>query len=452
MKKLLTLTIAIIMAFFFVACGGNFDPDNGKTPNGYIAGTEGLKYMVNADKVSATFIGLGTATETEITIASHYDGVPVTKIKRAAFYENETVVKVNIPKQLKSIGPSAFSKAKSLESIVFEKGIQLEEIGAYAFTDCTSLKNLEIPSTVKTLGEKAFDGCPNFVLNNYNGGSYLGNSTKPYIILMEASSSDVTTLKVSKDCRIIYADSFYNCAKLETITFESDTTLSTIGNNAFSGCVSLKEITIPSSVESIGASAFGAQRGKDNLTLINNGCESLTTVTFKENNKLVSLGEHAFDLCTSLVSVVNFDHTKLTEIKGYTFFDCPKLRNIKLPKTTQVLNKWVFARCTSLEPNNVLNYEGSLNKMEQGVFRENWAYSSVIVPKTVTYIGDLCFSQGNRSKIIYLLNSDISTLHANWNVAGAKENNVYPRLTYYVFSETYKEGGWHYVNGKPQAW
>lgn len=446
MKKLLTLIFAIVLSFTAFGCGETPESPGGN-PDGYVAGTEGLKYMVNTDGKTATFNGIGTVKDAEITIASHYEGVPVTKIKRSALYENETVVKVNIPKQMKVIGPSAFSKATKLETIAFASGIELEEIGAYAFKDCSSLQDLEIPSSVKVLGEKAFDGCPNFKLNDYKGGSYLGSSTNPYIVLMKASSSDVTSLTVSKDCRIIYANSFYNCTKLETITFESDDTLTTIGNNAFGGCTSLKELSIPSSVEKIGASAFGAQR-EGMTTLLNEGCTSLTKVTFSKNSKLTDLGERAFDYCISLVSVENFECTKLTEVLTGTFMQCTKLANIKLPKTVTTLNKWVFARCKSLQPNSVFNEKGSLQKIEQGVFRENHCYDNVIVPKTVTYIGDLCFSQGNTSKVIYLLNTDISTLHVNWNVLDGYGN----RITYYVYSETNKDGCWRYVNGIPQAW
>ena len=447
MKKLLILTISIIMAFFFVACGENPTTDSGKNPPDYVAGTEGLKYMVNTDNVSATFIGLGTATGSEITIASHYEGVPVTKIKRAALYENETVVKVNIPKQLKSIGPSAFMKATKLETVSIPNDTALEEIGAYAFKNCTALKNLDIPLTVKVFGEEAVDGCPNFVLNDYKGGSYLGSSVNPYIILMRATSSDVTSLTVSKDCRIIYANSFYNCKKLESISFESDANLTAIGNDAFGGCSSLKELTIPSSVERIGASAFGAQRSSM-TTMLNEGCTSLTKVTFSKDSKLTYLGERAFDDCVSLVSVVNFEYTKLTEVLTGTFMQCTKLNSIKLPKTVTVLNKWVFARCKNLQPNSVFNENGYLQKIEQGVFRENHSYDNVVVPETVTYIGDLCFSQGNTSKVIYLKNPDISTLHVNWNVLDGYGN----RITYYVYSETNKAGGWRYVNGVPTVW
>lgn len=445
MKKLLTLIFAIILSFTAFGCGETPENPSGN-PDGYVAGTEGLVYMVNTDKKSATFNGIGTAKGTEITIASHYEGVPVTKIKRAALYENETIVKVNIPKQMKVIGPSAFSKATKLESIVFASGIELEEIGAYAFKDCSSLKDLEIPSSVKLLGEKAFDGCPNFKLNDYEGGSYLGSSTNPYIVLMRATNSNVTNLKVSKDCRIIYADSFYNCTKLESISFESDTTLTTIGNNAFSGCVSLKEVTIPTSVEKIGASAFGARR--TNLTVDNEGCSSLTKVTFKENSKLTSLGEHAFDKCTSLTQVVGFEHTKLTEVTSYTFFECTLLQTIKLPKSVQILNKWVFARCKNLNV-DIFATNGSLQKIEQGVFREMPSYDYIVIPKSVTYIGDLCFAHGSKpNKIIYLLNEDISGLHPNWNVYNGNGDT----LTYYIYSETSKTGCWRYVNGVPTPW
>ena len=60
---------------------------------------------------------------------------------------------------------------------------------------------------------------------------------------------------------------------------------SSIGNGAFSGCISLTSITIPDSVTSIGSSAF-------------DDCISLTSITIPDS--VTSIGAYAFLACSSL--------------------------------------------------------------------------------------------------------------------------------------------------------
>lgn len=64
----------------------------------------------------------------------------------------------------------------------------------------------------------------------------------------------------------------------------------TIAYYAFGQCYSLTSIEIPSSVKSIGANAF-------------TGCKGVTSVRFGGNSKLDSIGNNAFDWCTSLAKV-----------------------------------------------------------------------------------------------------------------------------------------------------
>ena len=92
-----------------------------------------------------------------------------------------------------------------------------------------------------------------------------------------------------------------------------------IGDSAFSYCVSLTSITIPNSVTSIREDAF-------------NGCGSLETVTFESNSRLESIGLSAFYECGSLTSITI--PNSVTTIESSVFMSCSSLTSITFEPTT----------------------------------------------------------------------------------------------------------------------
>jgi len=112
----------------------------------------------------------------------------------------------------------------------------------------------------------------------------------------------------------------------------SDSTFTSIRNNAFENCTSLVSITLPNSVNSIGQYAF-------------NGCTNLTSVNIP--NSVTSIGQYTFNGCTSLKNV-NIPN-KVTTISPYAFSNCTSLTSITIPNsiTTQI-GPQAFQNCTSL--------------------------------------------------------------------------------------------------------
>ncbi len=136
----------------------------------------------------------------EYSIPSYIDNKPVKEIASSAFSGNTTLIKIIIPNTVTKIGPNAFYNASDLSTISMPSTIT--EMGYYAFGKCTSLKYFYCPSDLKSIGFNAFDGCTSLSFVSLNSG------------------------------------------------------LETIGNSAFIN-TGLLSITVPKSVTSIGAHAFG---------------------------------------------------------------------------------------------------------------------------------------------------------------------------------------------------
>ena len=112
--------------------------------------------MLNYEIVNETVIITGaTADEEIVSIPSTLIGYPVVEIKDEAFLKNEHIKSVTIPGSVLVIGEYAFASCKSLSRVVIAEG--LKEIKDYAFISAP-LESLDLPSSLKELGEHAFYG------------------------------------------------------------------------------------------------------------------------------------------------------------------------------------------------------------------------------------------------------------------------------------------------------
>lgn len=93
-------------------------------------------------------------TITEIELPAEYNGEPVTEI--AGISHSKYIKRVFVPPSIRSIGPGAFWKCKSLEMAELSEG--LEVIGAGAFEE-TNLKSIVLPKSLKMIGSEAFLLC-----------------------------------------------------------------------------------------------------------------------------------------------------------------------------------------------------------------------------------------------------------------------------------------------------
>ena len=264
-----------------------------------------------------------------------------------------------------------------IDSIVIENGVTT--IGDFAFNNCTTVSKVTIPESVTRIGEKAFIGCNKLEvvyitsLKSWCNTDFVVGYDPPHNNL-ECSSNP-----------LVYGGNLYlNGEPVRDLVIPDD--LNSIGGNSesigdtgeseyfaspFVGCKSIKTVTIPDSLLSIGEWAFY-------------GCTGLTTVIM--GNNVGYVGYKAFYGCTSLTSVTIGNRVDI--IGGYAFSRCSSLTGVTIPDSVTEIGDCAFEDCTKLEN---LTLSNNLTKIERKTFRRCTNLTKVIIPNSVTDFGDYAF-------------------------------------------------------------
>jgi len=120
-------------------------------------------------------------------------------------------------------------------------------------------------------------------------------------------------------------------AGIKSSTYTIPQGIASIGDYAFDSCTSLTSVSIPDSVTSIGDCAFGS-------------CTSLTSVSITDS--VTSIGDYAFGSCTFLTSVSIPD--SVTSIGDRAFSYCKSLTSVSIPNSVAAIGDYAFSDCPNL--------------------------------------------------------------------------------------------------------
>ncbi len=192
------------------------------------------------------------------------------------------MVTLEIPASMKKMGQYCLANIVNLEEVVFETGNTLEEIGDYAFYECSGMKKCNFPDTVKIIGTHAFEGCKSLVgVDLPENVTSIGSAAFRGCVKL---TSFTVPAGVTEIMDLVFADN----TALKSVTIEGDS-LTAIGANAFYGCSALENMIIPQGVTKIGEGAFS-------------GCTSVTKVRIPAS--VTEIGDDAFKSCTKAMFYV----------------------------------------------------------------------------------------------------------------------------------------------------
>jgi hypothetical protein len=255
----------------------------------------------------------------------------VVEIGDSAFRYLYTIKRIDIPDSVRVIGQYAFATgvwgdSSQLEEVTIPYGVV--EIGDNAFYG-TALTNVTIPDSVTSIGMDAF-------ARSDLTSVVLGNSLEK---LSGFANTKLTGIVIPNSVTSIGYGAFSNCTGLTDIVIP-DSVLN-IGDAAFSNCTGLTDIVIPDSVLNIGDAVF-------------RGCTGLTNVTI--GNSVTDIGRRAFFNCTGLTSIVIPD--SVTSIGKEAFGDCTGLMHIIIGNTVTRISYDAFWGCTSLSEDTIQRISG----------------------------------------------------------------------------------------------
>lgn len=249
-------------------------------------------------------------------------------------------------------------------------------------------------------------------------------------------------------------DSAFRDTWISSITIPS--TITVIGDCAFTKCYNLTDVSLPNSVTNIG-SAFMKCTGLESIKLSNKltkldersfwQCENLKSITIPDS--ITSISFRAFFECYNLTKInigsnnsvyssvdgilYNKDKTTLlccpggktsvtipttvSKLGDSSFECCVNLKEIIIPDNVKNLDSEVFLGCTGLKEIVIPN---SITKISFGVFNDCKNLKKITIPKSVIDIRYSAFDNCSSLKDVYY-NGTIK----QWNnISIATENNT----------------------------
>lgn len=244
---------------------------------------------------------------------------------------------LSFSESLVKISSGCFNDCPNLSELTFYEG--LEEIGGSTFSGCSSLKNLVLPSTLKSMPycfqggalENLEIGGENAVFASSGEGGTIYNISAKNLVIRGGtiysnvfSGKNIETLTLNGTVKWNGTSQFSTCSELRSISIGKG--ISSIPVSCFTSCGLLNNVVIPDSVTEIGTNAFS-------------GCASLNSI--KLSNKIKKIPDYCFSGCGFETFTIS-DDLSIEELGNALFQSCPKLKTVYIGKNVKTIASGAF--------------------------------------------------------------------------------------------------------------
>ncbi len=307
------------------------------------------------------------------------------------FYVNQ----ITLPSTVTSIGDRAFEYCHLSNGVKYTTTSGLVTIGSSAFFGCY-ISSFELPSTVTYMGTGVFrkSRLETFAFSETGGISQI-----PAYTFYDSSLSSIElpsyirtlgtrcfykcslgSIEIPNTLTSMETYVFQNCSALGMVKWADDTPITEIPKGTFSGCSSLRSFAFPASIASIEAESFA-------------DC-GLTSIFIPKT--LTYLGQSAFSDCDRATKIEFEEGHQILSIGKGVFKNCSKLTSIELPENLRDIGNDAFGGCVSLK--------------------------QVRIPKLVSKIDAFAFEQcDSLDSVVFLgdadqIEFDHSAFYLSWNI------------------------------------
>ncbi len=219
---------------------------------------------------------------------------------------------------------------------------------------------VEIPASVKVIGDEAFEG-----------------------------NDNIKEIKIGDGVKEIRYHAFFDCNNLEKVEIGDKTEI--IGNGAFGECDLLSEVSVGSKLSSLGYGVFAG----DGL---------LSAVSFSGEDFVCTDGviydakmKHLYEMLPGSDITFYEMPDSVEDISMYSFWGCNNLKFVTLSQGLSDIPDYSFSNCRSL---SAISIPSSVRNIFAKAFENCSALSGVEIPDSVRFIHDTAFDGCGSVKIL----------------------------------------------------
>ncbi len=321
-----------------------------------------ISFTVNEEGVLTSVEGISEINN-EVVIPSRVNDIDVIGIGDNVFADNLFIKKLVIPESVKSLGNKMCYGAKNLEEVVLPNNITV--IPDYAFENCSSLTNINIPTSLVQIRANAFSQT---ALKEF----IAPESLKEIWLYAFKDAKELTNVEL-KNVTEIGDMVFENCEKLESIVIPE--TLEEIGASVFGGCSSLQDIDLPNKPLALDHNTFYGSAYYEDKSNWENGVLYVDNYLLAINSDFLNLSEYEVKEGTIAIAINAFlnnaqNLTKITLPEGLkligdkAFSSLYKLESINIPSSVDTIGYNAFAS-TGI-------FNNSTNWSDNGLYIDGW--------------------------------------------------------------------------------